>query len=161
MDGLFSIGRNDIICVYLIADDDPYGIIAVVCNKLQCLLCNYHCKHVTYIESCLESEDPPEVLEQLISTLNTPSSTKSVSPIGISWRKSGFELPQHIKNILRDGVHSFQCNADGDFILLCESDKLCTSCNTELYFDDEKILLITEQRIFTAIGKKNIYHLYK
>lgn len=128
-----------------------------MCNKLQCLLCNYECKHVAYIESYLESENPPEVLEQMISILNAPSTgTKSVSPMGISWKKSAFELPEHIKSILRDGVlQSFQCNAEGDVILLCESDKkLCTSCKSELGYEDEKLPLITEQRIFTAIGKK-------
>ena len=126
-------------------------------NKLQCLLCDHECKHVAYIESYLESEDPPEVLEQTISILNTPlTGTKSVSPMGISWKKSAFELPEHIQSILRDGVlQSFRCNAEGDVILLSESDnKLCTSCKSELVYEDEKLPLITEQQIFTAIGKK-------
>lgn len=161
LDGLFPIGSNGIICVYLIADDDPYGIIGVICNKLQCLLCNYECKHVAYIESYLESDDPPEVLEQIISLLNTSSSdTKSISPMGVSWKKSAFELPGHIKNILRDGVHSFHCNAEGNVILLCELDThSCTSCKSKLCFEDEKLPLITEQRIFTATGKKNLQSL--
>ena len=142
--------------MYLIADDDPYGIIAVMCNRLRCLLCNYECKHIAYIKSYLESDDPPEVLEQMISLLNTSSSdTKSVSPMGVSWEKSTFELPGHIKSILREGVlESFQCDTEGNVIFLCELDThSCTSCKSELCFEDEKLPLITEQRIFTATGK--------
>jgi len=141
--------------VYLLGDNHPYGIVTVISNRLHCLLCRKECRHTAYIRTCLEFDEPPEVLGTIITTLNAPTrSPKSVSPVGISWKKNAFELPEHIKRVLRDGVLvSFQSNSEGEIIIPFEvGTTSCVSCKSNLCFEDVKLPLVTEQRKFTSIG---------
>ena len=119
-------------------DCDPYGVITVIHNKLFCLSCNRECNHITYVRSYLDLDEPLEILQQMISKLSAQSkSTKCTFPLGVSWKKTSFDLPANIKRILRYGIlQSFRCTTNGDVILPCESSlKSCSSCNSELYVE--------------------------
>ena len=137
-------------------DSDPYGVITVIHNKLFCLSCNHECSHVAYMRSYMDLDEPPEILQQMISMLSVQSeSTKSTFPLGISWKKTSFDLPVNIKHILRDGIsQSFHFTTDGDVILSCESNlKSCSSCNSELYVEVVKLPLVTDCCIFSSNGR--------
>lgn len=137
-------------------ESDPYGVITVIRNKLFCLSCNQECSHVAYVRSYLDLDEPPEILQRMISMLSAQSkSTESTFPLGVSWKKTSFDLPANIKRILRDGIlQSFHCTTDGDVILSCESSlKSCSSCNSQLYVEVVKLPLVTDCCIFSSEGR--------
>ena len=145
--------------MYLIGDTCPYGIVTVKSNRLHCLICSNECPHSHYVNDCLELDQPPEVLDTIISILSAPTrTTKSTSPAGVSWKKNTFEIPEQIQRVLRNGVvRSFQSTVDGEIILPCESaTTMCMTCKSDLCVEDIKLPLVTEQRVFTSVGRKHV-----
>ena len=69
--------------------------MSVVNHNLYCMFCHRACKHTLHVTQLIESENCPEILEELSRWLNLSEtkSFKTISPVGISWKKNTIFAP--------------------------------------------------------------------
>lgn len=160
--GVFPIGQDSTtVCVCLPEQDNEYGVVTVINHKLYCMLCHRVCKHTLHVEELIQSENCPEILEELatlLSTLPSSSGSKKTSPMGISWKKTPYILSEAQQKILRNGVFSFQCTNDNEAILplLTTESQQCPTCRSKLVKDEVHLPLIMEKSIHKALSKAQL-----
>ena len=111
-------------------------------------------KHVLYVQSCLNSEEPVEELETFMTVMmqNTNDSTDRNSS-GISWKKTPFQLPDNSKTVLRIGIqHFLPINSDSEVVLKCNDDETCSSCGCALTTECVHLPVIMEKSVLNAEG---------
>ena len=141
--------------------ENEYGVVSVVNNNLYCMLCHHACKHTLHIKQLIESEYCPESLEELSTRLSSSQtrSSKTTSPMGVSWKKTPFLLPQTQQSILRKGALSFlSTGADVELVIPSPIEpQQCPACGSVLQRFQVALPLIFERSIHKGLGKVTSY----
>ncbi len=150
------------VCVCIPFQEDEYGVVSVVNHNLYCMLCRHACKHTLHVTQLIESENCPEILEELSRrlSLSQTKSPKMISPVGISWKSTPFLLPQTQQSILRKGILSFSSTTTEDNKELVIPSPIepqqCPSCCSVLQRFQVALPLICERSIHKGLGKVTI-----
>ena len=162
--GIFPISQdNNMVCVCIPSQENEYGVVAVVNHNLYCMLCRHACKHTLHTKQLIESEHCPEILEELSRrlSLSQTKSSKTTFPVGISWKKTPFLLPQTQQSILRKGTLSFLSTGTEDAEELIIPSPIepqqCPSCQSVLQRFQVALPLIFERSIHKGLGKVTGY----
>ena len=164
-DGIVPVGPDNAICVQV---SESFGVVCLVDGDIRCVTCKYgtsSCKHVNYVVQSVENS------MELISSL-TPyaeflalksevatKKTKPATPTCMSRSPIPFDLPSHLKEVLKqDTSERFNLQSGVAHLMPhASSASTCPKCeigtwSSEVIFGYDSIL-VTPHCSYPAKGK--------
>ena len=160
-DGIVPVGPDNAICVQV---SESFGVVCLIDGDIRCVTCKYggsSCKHVKYVVQSVENST------ELISSL-TPyaeflalkseaatKKTKPATPTCMSRSPIPFELPSHLKEVLKqDTSERFNLQSGVAHLMPASSTSTCPKCtwSSEVIFGYDSIL-VTPHCSYPAKGR--------